>query len=54
VLARAAAADRDALKLYESIIGFGDAAALLTRTQRHAQMIEKRLAELRDASRWPW
>jgi hypothetical protein len=54
VLERAAEADREALKLYEAIIGFGDAAILITRTQKHAQMIEKRLAELRDVSRWPW
>jgi hypothetical protein len=54
VLERAVAADREALKLYESIIGFGDAAANLSRTQRHVQLIEARLDELRDVSRWPW
>jgi serine/threonine protein kinase/tetratricopeptide (TPR) repeat protein len=54
VLDRAADADRQALKLYEAIIGFGDAAVQLTRTQRHLQTIETRLKELRDASEWPW
>jgi tetratricopeptide (TPR) repeat protein len=54
VLERAAEADRQALKLYAAIIGFGDAATQLTRTQRHVQMVEDRLAELRDASGWPW
>jgi eukaryotic-like serine/threonine-protein kinase len=52
VLERAANADRQALKLYESILGFGDAAMQLTRTQRHLQMVEDRLAELREG--WPW
>lgn len=53
VLERAAAADAEALKLYEAIVGFGDSARLLTRTQRHRQMIEARLAELREPFRWP-
>jgi tetratricopeptide (TPR) repeat protein len=54
VLERAADADRRALKLYAAIIGFGDAAVQLTRTQRHLQTIESRLKGLRDASEWPW
>jgi serine/threonine protein kinase len=54
VLERAAAADREAIKLYGTIIGFGDAAAQVTRTHRHVEMIETRLADLRDVSRWPW
>ena len=54
VLERAAEADREALKLYAAIIGFGDAAAHLTRTQRHVRMIEDRLARLRDPFHWPW
>jgi serine/threonine protein kinase len=54
VLERAAAADAEALTLYQAIIGFGDSARLLTRTQRHAQMIAARLAELRTPVRWPW
>jgi tetratricopeptide (TPR) repeat protein len=54
VLERAAAADREALKLYGSIIGFGDAGTQVTRTQRHVRMIEERLAELRDPFEWPW
>jgi hypothetical protein len=54
VLERAAVADTEALKLYAAIIGFGDSARLLTRTQKHAQMIEARLAELRDPAGWSW
>ena len=54
VLERAANAGREALKLYETIIGFGDAARSLTRTQRQIEMIETRLAELRRASTWFW
>jgi serine/threonine protein kinase len=54
VLERAIAADRQALTLYEAILGYGDAALQLTRTQRHVQMVEERLAELRDISDWPW
>ena len=54
VLERAAQADREALALYQAIIGFGDAARLLTRTQKHAEMVEQRLAELRTPPRWPW
>ena len=54
VLERAADADRQALKLYGSIIGFGDAAAQVTRTQRHVRMIEERLADLRHPFEWPW
>jgi hypothetical protein len=54
VLERAAAADREAVKLYGSIIGFGDASTSLTRTQRHVQMVEERLAGLRQPSGWPW
>jgi serine/threonine protein kinase len=54
VLERAIEADREAQKWYGAIVGFGDAAALLTRTERHARMIEQRLAELRGAPRWPW
>jgi nucleotide-binding universal stress UspA family protein len=48
ILERAAAADAEALELYDAIVGFGDSARLLTRTQRHAQMIGARLAELRS------
>jgi serine/threonine protein kinase len=54
VLERAVDADRHALKLYEAIIGFGDAALQLARTQRHLQTIENRLTELRVAAEWPW
>lgn len=54
VLERAAEADRQALELYEDIIGFGDAARWLSRTQKRAQVIEQRRAELRQASRWAW
>jgi serine/threonine protein kinase len=54
VLERAADADREALRLYASIIGFGDAAAQVGRTRRHIEMIEARLTELRDPPAWPW
>jgi serine/threonine protein kinase len=54
VLERAAEADRQALKLYEGIVGFGDAALQLSRTQRHLQTIEDRLTELREPTGWPW
>ena len=54
VLERALDADRQAAKLYGTIIGFGDASAQVTRTQRHARMVEERLADLREPSEWPW
>jgi hypothetical protein len=54
VLERAIAADREALKLYASLMGFGDAAVHLTRTHRHVLMIEERLAEVRNPFEWPW
>jgi serine/threonine protein kinase/tetratricopeptide (TPR) repeat protein len=55
VLERAAAADREALKLYGAIIGFGDAATQVTRTERHVRLIEARLADLRaPVFEWPW
>jgi eukaryotic-like serine/threonine-protein kinase len=54
VLERAAQADGEAVKLYAAIIGFGDAAQLLTRTQRHSQMVHARLAQLRSPVGWPW
>jgi hypothetical protein len=55
VLERAAAADREALKLYGAIIGFGDASTQLTRTERHVRMVEARLADLRaPVFEWPW
>jgi serine/threonine protein kinase len=55
VLERAIAADREALKLYATIIGFGDAATQVTRTERHVRMVEARLADLRTpALEWMW
>ena len=54
VLERAAEADREAAKLYASIVGYGDAGAQLTRTERHVRMIEDRLASLRAPFEWPW
>jgi hypothetical protein len=54
VLERAAEADREAMKLYGALMGFGDAASQLTRTHRHVRMIETRLAELREPFDWPW
>jgi eukaryotic-like serine/threonine-protein kinase len=54
VLERAAEADREALKLYARIIGYGDAAAQVTRTQRHLRTIEDRMTELEVASKIPW
>lgn len=53
VLERAMAAAREALKLYRPLVGFGDASTQLTRTTRHVQTIEHRLAEVRDPFRWP-
>ena len=54
VLERAVEADRQAMQLYGTIIGFGDASSQLTRTQRHVRMVEDRLADLRDPFEWPW
>jgi len=50
VIERAMGADREALKLYDAIVGFGDAALQLARTHRHLEMLEARLSELRDTS----
>jgi hypothetical protein len=54
VLERAAKADAEAVRLYAAIIGFGDSARLLTRTQKHAQMVQARLAQLRAPAGWSW
>jgi hypothetical protein len=53
VLDRAAEADREALKLYSAIIGYGDAAAQVTRTQRHLRTIEDRKVELEEGFKFP-
>jgi serine/threonine protein kinase len=53
VLDRAADADREALKLYSAIIGYGDAAAQVTRTQRHLRTIEDRKIELEEGFKFP-
>lgn len=55
VLKRAAEADRQAIERYERILGFADASTQLTRTERHLNAIEERLAELSDGFfKWPW
>ena len=54
VLERAVEADREALKLYARIIGYGDAAAQVTRTQRHLRTIEDRMTELEVGVKIPW
>jgi serine/threonine protein kinase/tetratricopeptide (TPR) repeat protein len=54
VLERAIEADRQAMQLYGTIIGFGDASTQLSRTQRHVRMVEERLTDLRDPFEWPW